>query len=133
MPGNEKDFNDLVNHNITKVISYGFPFLKVSRTIYYCVDDVYINYVSDIINLIKQCYDIRIIVNHLNRIVKIRYACIFKNNFYFCNKIFNINAAYNNMKYKIVFTIFNKMKITIYLPKLLVYRKKKGFNFLLDL
>lgn len=130
---NEKDFNDLVNHNVLTTIKHGFPLLKVSQIKYYSIDEGNINYIKNIISYIKHSYDISLICNNLNRTVKIRYACIFKNNICFGNKIFNINAAYNNMRYKIVFTIFNKMKITICLPKLLSYRKKKDFNFLLDL
>ncbi|WP_020005711.1 rhamnan synthesis F family protein [Brachyspira innocens] len=130
---NENDWNDLVYTNVIKTIMYGFPFLKVGRMKYYSIDGYYIDYIKNIISYIKHSYDISLICNNLNRTVKIRYACIFKNNICFGNKIFNINAAYNNMRYKIVFTIFNKMKITIFLPKSLVYRKKKDFNFLLDL
>ena len=87
-------------------------------------------------------YPIKIIINHLNRIVnidkiKFLYPRFKKFNFCIINKKFiNIFSEYLiDGRYRIILKFINKIQITIDLPKKNSYIEYgyKNFNFLIDL
>ena len=138
----EEDNNNVPFFNATKAIQCGFPFLKILVLKEFVFLKFTIYDLKKVLNLIKNSYDINLIVNHLNRImvnkksIKYLFPRFKKFNFYFINKkIVNISSKYSVLlKYQITLTLFNSIHITINFPESISYidYKYKDFNFLLQ-
>lgn len=138
----EEDNNNVPFFNATKAIQCGFPFLKILVLREFVFLKFTIYDLKKVLNLIKNSYDINLIVNHLNRImvnkksIKYLFPRFKKFNFYFINKkIVNISSKYSVLlKYQITLTLFNSIHITINFPESISYidYKYKDFNFLLQ-
>ena len=136
---------DQINSNIPyyyplESINSGFPFLKIllfknALYFYFTFDDI-----LNICNVIKNNYDLNIIINHLNRVVNkedIKYLFRrFKEfDFFILSKYFiNIKSHYiNNGKYRLIIRLFNFFNLTIDIPKYLSFCNcHKDFNFILE-
>ena len=132
------------NYNVPFFDSYNavcnkFPFLKVSSITQSQISQINFQQLKKIFKIIKNSYNINLIVNHLNRILtnkKYLYHRFKKFNIYLINKkILNIYSDYIiSGKYRIIFKLFNLICITIDLPKSISYInfKHTDFNFLLE-
>ena len=116
------------------LIKNGFPFLKkgVLEGRYLQVP---ISNFKSIMQIIKNNYDVNLIVNHLNRVSnqeQINYLfniCKTPDKHFISDKILSITNRYSvNGKYQTVYTIFNFIKITINHKKVI----PNNFNFLLE-
>ncbi|MEI0566363.1 rhamnan synthesis F family protein [Brachyspira pulli] len=138
----KEEDNNVPFFNATKAIQCGFPFLKILVLREFVFLKFTIYDLKKLLNLIKNSYDINLIVNHLNRImvnkksIKYLFPRFKKFNFYFINKkIVNISSKYSVLlKYQITLTLFNSIHITINFPESISYidYKYKDFNFLLQ-
>ena len=125
-----------------KLLDEGFPFIKKHILEKKITVPLNIEELKLIIQKIRKTYDIKLIVNNLNRNAdanQIKY--LFQkykpfNYSFINNKLLNIFSRYSpSGKYQIVFKFFNKIFISLDIPISFSYIKSdyKSFDFLLEL
>lgn len=125
-----------------KLLDEGFPFIKKHILEKNITVPLNIEELKLIIQKIKKYYDIKLIINNLNRTadanqIKYLFQRFKPFNYNFINnKLLNIFSRYSpSGKYQIVFKFFNKIFISLDIPISFSYFKSdyKNFNFLIDL
>ena len=119
------------------ISNYKFPFLKIMAIREPNISTLNANQLLYIIKIIKDTYDIRLIINHLNRIIhenneikKLLQKFNEFNKYFIKENLLSCCGHYNlYFKYQLIFKIANFIKITVNIPDKFAYYK--DFNFLL--
>lgn len=122
---NPINYNLPLYHPYILIKNYKFPFLKIGTFRYPYISNIHNKY-KNIVKNINGYYDIKLIENHLNRILFhckndkiIKFGRFREFNKYFINKtILSFSEVYNHIsgKYQILIYIMNSIKITINIP-----------------
>lgn len=129
------------NHNLPLyyphilISKYKFPFLKIESFRHPYISNIHDTYYKKIAKIICDSYNIKLIKNHLIRILFYDNNKVFmkltKFNKYFINKrILTFLGAYNPIsgKYQILINIMNFIKITINIPNKYSYMTVAQFK-----
>ncbi|ACN85120.1 rhamnan synthesis F family protein [Brachyspira hyodysenteriae] len=134
---NTNDDNNVVVDNPLLAISNGFPFLKIAFFKEIPLKRIYLKDLINLVSFIKDKYNVKMIINHLNRTMSDNKSLTLRRFKVFnCSiihkKLFNVSSMYSlYQKYQLILIFFNKIKITINVPEFISFTSYKNFNFLL--